>query len=329
MSKTNRRNFLGMSILASLGAMVSMKGLAKRSSSEELSSVKKPLVLSTWEYGIAANEHAWKILVEDGTALDAVEAGVRVSESDPKVMSVGYGGLPDREGHVTLDACIMDHLGNCGSVAFLRDIVNPVSVARKVMERTPHIMLVGEGAFNFAIQNGFNKTNLLTPAAEQRWKKWKLENESSDKTIDKNNHDTIGMLAIDKNGDISGACTTSGLAWKYHGRVGDSPLIGAGLYIDNEIGGATATGKGEAVIKIAGSFLIVELMRQGLSPQMACEQAIERIIKKQRDYAEFQVGFLAVNKGGETGAFAISKGFQYAIMAEEKNQLIDSGFKIY
>ena len=258
----------------------------------------------------------------NGRALDAVEQGVRVPEADPNVQSVGYGGLPDRDGYVTLDACIMDENGNCGSVACIQNIVHPISVARMVMEKTPHIMLVGDGALQFAIANGFKKENLLTKNAKDTWLKWKKESNYNSKRTKE--HDTIGMVSIDKAGNISGACTTSGLAWKYHGRVGDSPIIGAGMYVDNEVGGAAATGKGESVIKIAGSFLIVELMRNGKSPQEACELAIERIVKKQSDYKEFQVGFIALDKNGRYGAYSLNKGFQFALYRNNLNQLLDS-----
>ena len=287
---------------------------------------KGPLVISTWEHGLAANEEAWKILSQQGRALDAVEMGVRVSESDPKVTSVGYGGLPDRDGNVTLDASIMDENGNCGSVAFLQHIKNPISVARKVMEKTPHVMLVGQGAFEFALSQGFTKENLLTEEAKKQWEVWKRTNNYAPLKIGKDNHDTIGMLAIDHAGNISGACTTSGLAWKYHGRVGDSPIIGAGLYVDNEIGAACSTGKGEAVIKIVGSMLVVELMRNGKSPQQACEEAIKRMVKKQKDYKDFQVGFLALNKNGETGAYSLQKDFKYALASKNENKLLSADY---
>ena len=286
----------------------------------------KPLVISTWNHGLAANDAAWKVIIENGKALDAVEQGVRVSESDPEVRSVGFGGLPDRDGNVTLDACIMDENGNCGSVAFLQHIKNPVSIARLVMEKTPHIMLVGSGALKFALQNGFKKENLLTEKSRKDWEEWKFKNNYKPEKIDVNNHDTIGMLAIDNFGNLSGACTTSGLAWKYHGRVGDSPIIGAGLFVDNEIGAACATGKGESVIKIAGSMLIVELMRNGKTPMDACKEAVLRIVKKQKDYKDFQVGFLAINRNNEIGAFSIQKGFQYALYADGVNKLLEAEF---
>jgi N4-(beta-N-acetylglucosaminyl)-L-asparaginase len=282
----------------------------------EPKAVSKPLVISTWNFGVDANAEAWKILTGGGRALDAVEAGVRVPEADPKVDSIGLGGLPDRDGRVTLDACIMDEFANCGSVAFLEHIVHPISVARKVMEKTPHIMLVGEGALQFALANGFKKENLLTRESEKAWREW-LKKAEYKPIVNFENHDTIGMAALDQNGNLSGACTTSGMAFKMHGRVGDSPIIGAGLFVDNEIGAATSTGLGEEVIRIVGSHLVVELMRQGKSPEDACRQAVGRIVKNQPAKSrEIQVGFLAINKNGEHGAFALQKGFTYAVYSE-------------
>jgi L-asparaginase/N4-(beta-N-acetylglucosaminyl)-L-asparaginase len=283
----------------------------------------KPIVVSTWNHGLPANEAAWKVLTANGRALDAVEQGVKVTEADPKITSVGYGGLPDREGKVTLDACIMDEQGNCGSVAFLQHIKHPISVARLVMEKTPHVMLAGEGALQFALANGFKKENLLTKESEKAWKQW-LKTAQYKPIVNIENHDTISMLAIDQAGNMSGACTTSGMAWKMHGRIGDSPIIGASLYVDNEVGGACATGVGEAVIKIVGSHLVVELMRQGNSPEQACKLAVERIIKRYKDITDLQVGFLAMNKNGEYGAYAIHTGFNFAVHNGTKNELIDA-----
>ena len=281
-----------------------------------------PMVISTWEHGMPANVAAMEILKGGGKAIDAVEAGVKIPEADPESMSVGFGGLPDREGNVTLDACIMDETGNCGSVSFLQHIKHPISVARKVMDETPHVMLSGEGALQFALQKGFPKEDLLTEKAKKRWKEW-LKESKYEPIINVENHDTIGLLALDKRGDISGACTTSGLSWKMHGRVGDSPVIGAGMFVDNEVGGCCATGVGEAVLKTLGSFLIVELMRQGASPQEACEEGIARIVKNQ-NYTDMQIGYLAINKKGEHGAYAVHPWFNYALHQNGKNELIDS-----
>lgn len=298
-----------------------------------------PIVISTWDFGIIANKEAWKTLVKGGRALDAVEAGVRVPEADMKNHTVGRAGYPDRDGHVTLDACIMDEFGNCGAVAAIENIAHPISVARKVMEKTPHVMLVGDGAAQFAVEQGFKREKLLTPESEKAWKEWlktakyaPLANIENKQHVpgSKYNHDTIGMLAIDAKGNISGACTTSGMAFKLHGRVGDSPIIGAGLYVDNEVGGATSTGVGEEVIRNVGSFLVVELMRQGASPEDACKEAVRRIIKKKPQTAkDIQVGFLAINKKGEYGAYAIQSGFSFAVCNAANQGLLIPGKSFY
>ncbi|KGE13091.1 N(4)-(beta-N-acetylglucosaminyl)-L-asparaginase [Sphingobacterium deserti] len=305
--------------------------------------VVKPIVISTWDFGVAANQAAWQVLNQKGKALDAVEQGVKVAEADLSNPTVGKGGYPDRDGHVTLDACIMDEQGNCGSVAALEHIAHPISVARLVMEKTPHVMLVGEGALQFALENGFQRDNLLIPSSEKAWQEWlkekqykpimNIENKSfNTERLPGNqyNHDTIGMLALDAHGNLSGACTTSGMAFKMRGRVGDSPIIGAGLYIDNEVGGATSTGVGEEVIRTVGSFLVVELMRQGYSPEAACKEAVERIVKKKPETAkEIQVGFLALNKKGEYGSYALQSGFTYAVCDEQKQDLVIKGKHIF
>jgi len=287
--------------------------------------VSKPIVVSTWDFGKQANAVAWKILSSDGRALDAVEQGAHVPEADPTITTVGYGGAPDRDGHVTLDACIMDELANCGAVAGLEHIMHPISVARKVMEKTPHVMLAGDGALQFALANGFKKENLLTPESEKAWKEW-LKKSEYKPVVNIENHDTIGMLALDASQNLSGACTTSGMAYKMRGRIGDSPIIGAGLFVDNEIGAATSSGVGEEVIRICGSHLVVELMRQGNSPQEACEKAVKRIVKNQPAKSrEIQVGFLAISKTGEYGAFALQKGFTYAVYSSSvNNQLFEA-----
>lgn len=301
----------------------------------------KPIVISTWDFGKAANAEAWKILKNNGRALDAIEQGARVTEADQSNKTVGYGGYPDRDGRVTLDACIMDENGNCGSVMCLEHIIHPISVARLVMEKTPHVILVGEGALQFALANGFKKENLLTPDSELAWKEWlkksqynpimNIENKSYNQdqpgpdffpgSID--NHDTIGMLALDVKGNLSGGCTTSGMAFKMHGRVGDSPVIGAGLFVDNEIGAATSTGVGEEVIKCVGSHLVVEYMRQGNSPREACKKVVERIAKRDPEKAKnIQIGFLAIDKFGNYGAYALQKGFSYAVKSDNEEIVI-------
>jgi N4-(beta-N-acetylglucosaminyl)-L-asparaginase len=302
-----------------------------------------PCVVSTWDFGVAANQAAWAVLAKGGRAVDAVEAGARVPEADLKNHSVGRAGYPDRDGHVTLDASIMDEHGDCGAVAALEHIAHPISVARRVMDKTPHVLLVGDGALQFALEQGFPREELLTADSRAAWKAWlKTENyrpsANSEVTTygDKGrklgvpggpgNHDTIGMLAIDAQGNLSGACTTSGMAWKMRGRVGDSPIIGAGLYVDNEVGAATSTGVGEEVIRNCGSFLVVELMRQGRSPTEACREAVQRILKRKNAWGDdFQVGFLAINKKGEVGAWAVQKGFSYALCdAKDQTALLPS-----
>lgn len=275
----------------------------------------RPIVICTWDFHNATAK-AWEVLKNKGNSLDAVEQGVMVEEADINNQTVGKGGRPDRDGNVTLDACIMDKDGNCGAVLYLQNIAHPISVARKVMEETPHVMLAGKGAEQFAYEQGFDKVDLLTEKSKQEYLEWKKTSEYKT-SINIENHDTIGMLAIDINGDISGACTTSGMAYKIGGRIGDSPIIGAGLFVDNEVGGATATGVGEEVVRTVGSFLIVELMRQGKSPQEACEEGVKRIIAKNKNYNDFQIGFIAINKNGETGSYCIQPGFTYRMYSEE------------
>jgi len=291
-------------------------------------------VVSTWDFGVGANQAAWKELAAGGNALDAVEAGARWAESDLCNSTVGHCGNPDRDGVLTLDASIMAGDGRCGSVAALADILHPVSVARQVMEKTPHVMLVGEGAQQFAVQQGFERRRLLTADAEKAWREWlktehyapQINAERRGMPGDKDNHDTLGMLAIDANGQMAGACTTSGMAFKMHGRVGDSPIIGAGLYVDNEVGAATASGMGEEMIRNAASFLVVELMRQGLSPGDACREAIARVVRKRPEASRtLQVCFLALNRKGEVGAYALHRGFVYAVCdAKKQDALLDS-----
>jgi N4-(beta-N-acetylglucosaminyl)-L-asparaginase len=336
---TDRREFLGYSTVA-----LSLLGSRTAPAASGQGSAR-PCVVSTWDFGVAANQAAWQVLSAGGRALDAVEAGARVPEVDLKNHSVGRAGYPDRDGHVSLDASIMDEKGNCGAVAALEHIAHPISVARRVMEKTPHVMLVGAGALQFALSEGFPKETLLTPESEQAWREW-LQTEKyrpvtnsemstygsgpSRMPGDSHNHDTLGILAMDAAGHLSGACTTSGMAFKFRGRVGDSPIIGAGLYVDDEVGAATSTGVGEEVIRNVGSFLVVELMRQGLPPQDACEAAVKRIVKRRPEASKtLQVGFLALNKRGEVGAFAIQKGFVYARCDATKTDLVTPARSVF
>ena len=283
------------------------------------------VMVSTWDFGAAANAAGIAVRASGGSALDMVEAGGRVAEADESNSSVGLGGLPDRDGRVTLDACIMAWNGDIGSVCALEDVVHAVSVARRVMERTPHTMLVGEGARSFAIEQGFEPQNLLTPAAEAAWREWlktanyapRINSENTDWRSmpgGPGNHDTIGLLAIGADQRMAGACTTSGMAFKMRGRVGDSPLIGAGLYVDDEVGGATATGVGEDVVRVAGAHAVVEAMRHGMDPVAACRSVIERLARlRGARVAASQVALLALDKTGRAGAFALQPGFTYAV----------------
>src|SRR5436190_1391349 len=334
----NRRKFIHTSAFTSFAALLANKVQAVPS--QEIFS-GKPVVISTWDAGLAANKAAWDVLSKNGKAIDAVEKGVMVTE-DSQNCCVGLGANPDRDGFVTLDASIMDDKFNCGSVAFLERIKHPISVARRVMEKTPHVMLVGAGAQQFAVAEGFPlEEQKLSPDAKKAYDNWLKKSEYKPPAINVENkqghgpfapaklesgewnHDTIGMVAMDSFGNLSGSCTTSGAGFKMRGRVGDSPIIGAGLFVDNEVGACTATGQGEDVIRISGAHTVVELMRQGLSPAQACKKAIERIIRIKKDKAkEIQVAFIALNKKGEVGAYAVQKGFNYAIRNKTSEKLI-------
>ncbi len=323
-----------------IGSMMSPKLFA----SNKKINGKKPLVISTWDAGINANKAAWEILKKNGRALDAVEAGVMVTEAEKVNCCVGLNAYPDRDGHVTLDASIMDEFGNAGGVAFLERIKHPISVARRVMEKTPHVLLAGIGAQQFAVEQGFPlEEDKLSDEAKKAYDEWLKKSEykpviNVENTKGQNafmkpvknqfpNHDTIGMIAIDANGNLSGSCTTSGLAFKMRGRVGDSPIIGAGLYVDNEVGAAVSTGVGEEVMKICGTHAVVEAMRHGAAPEDACKFAVERIIKRNtaEKIKDIQVAFIAIDKQGNWGAYAIQPGFNYALCyADDYNQLIDS-----
>jgi len=280
--------------------------------------IDDPIVLSTWAHGLLANDAAWEALRNGGSSMDAAEAGAKVPEADPTSTSVGFGGLPDEQGNVTLDACVMDSTGNAGAVAFMQNIKHPVSVARKVMEETKHVMLAGEGAREFAVSQGFKEMDLLTAESKKAWEEWKKKRREM---TPHETHDTISVLVQDKNGDMAGACTTSGWAYKLHGRVGDSPIIGAGLFVNNEIGCAAATGLGEEVIKTAGSFLVVELMRQGYEPDAACEEALNRVIKAHNGNPDFQIAYIAMRKDGEIGSACIQWTFEYALARGGTNRL--------
>ncbi len=339
--KPNRRSFLRLSAMALPLTQVN-KLFGK-------TAVNKPLVVSTWDSGKIANGAAWPVLDKGGRALDAVEQAAIAIENDINCC-VGLGGNPDRDGHVTLDACIMDEFSNCGSVAFLERIKHPISLARKVMETTPHVFLAGEGAQQFALANGFPlESDKLSPDAEKSYKQWlkkaeykpviNIEHQQSHPTEKGHgpfapnrfddgsfNHDTMGTIALDAKGNLSGMCTTSGMGFKMRGRIGDSPIIGAGLFVDNEVGAATSSGQGEEVIRVCGTHLVVEFMRNGSTPNEACKKAVERIVKRSPEKAKnFQVGFIAINKQGEIGAYAVQKGFNYTVTDKDgKARVINS-----
>ena len=316
-----RRNFIfdifSISLMSSLSTRLKAKNFNFN-----------PMVrsISTWKT-TEANLKAGLLLDKGIDGLTAAVEGVAVEEENPKNTTVGYGGAPDRTGKVTLDACVMNHLGDCGAVVAVENIVNVARLAKDVMEKTPHVMLAGKGAQDFAISEGYKQTDLLTEKSKEDWKKW-LESEEYKPIINIENHDTIGMLCLDKNNNISGACTTSGLAYKMRGRVGDSPIIGSGLFIDNKIGGAVATGLGEEVVKTVGSFLVVELMRQGKSPQEACETAVKRIVSSNSQENKFQVAYIAMNKNGDVGSYSIEPGFTYMdyFKGENKEKITESAF---
>lgn len=336
----NRRKFLH------LGALTAPFIAAQKSFAAKMDKGNKPIVVSTWDSGMPVNAEAWKTLSTGGRALDAVEAGAMYIE-DTINCCVGLGGYPDRDGIVTLDSCIMDEHSNCGAVAALERIKHPVSVARKVMEKTPHVLLAGAGAQQFALENGFTlESPSLSADAQKAYADWlkkseykpviNIENKKSNGPAappffedGSPNHDTMGLVALDASGNMSGAVTTSGMAFKMHGRVGDSPIIGAGLFVDNEVGAATSSGLGEEVIRICGTHLVVEFMRQGYPPELACKKAVERIVKRNPARAkELQVGFLALNKKGQYGAYAVQKGFVFSVKSDTENRMYDSKFLV-
>ena len=328
-----RRDFIKNASLTGVGLTVGSsilncaENLSEKTKNETtmaLNKNKTPIAICTWGF-VAANAKAGEQLFKGTKALDSAIAGVAIEEENIKNTTVGKGGAPDREGNVTLDACVMDSNGDCGSVLCVENITNVAELAKRVMTETPHVILAGLGAEEFAYRQGFEKDNLLTEDSKKAWEEW-LKSPEYKPLINIENHDTIGMLCLDKDGDIAGACTTSGLSYKMKGRVGDSPIIGSGLFIDNEIGGAVATGMGEEVLKTVGSFLIVELMRNGMSPQDACEEAVRRITSKNDRYKDFQIAYIAINKSGEVGSYCIHKGFTYMKYQNGENNNIHSDY---
>ncbi len=321
----SRRRFLKNSGLGTMAAL----GLPYLSTGGPLPQQKKAKrFVSTWSHGKIANERAMAVLNEKSELLSSVEEGVRIVESDPDGRSVGLGGLPDNSGRVTLDACIMRGDGASGSVGALHNIEHPISVARAVMEKTQHVMLVGDGARKFALDQGFPNKELLVPETRRDYENWKKQEELKLPPVNHENHDTIGLIGMDENGKMAGACTTSGWAYKMPGRLGDSPIIGAGLFVDEEAGAATASGLGESIIQVAGCHLVVELMRQGMSPHDACKEAVTRISRKHSKWNKesLQACFIALRKDGSVGAYALKKGFQYVVTDDEGSEILDAPY---
>ena len=327
----NRREFIQNSACISATSAIAASPKSTPSTRRgRVAIVEKPLFIATWPFGKFSCEAAVKIATNSGSMLDAIEKGIWVTENDVKNASVGIGGIPNANGQVELDACIMsgpDH--NAGSVAGIQDILHPISVARLVMESTPHVMLVGEGAKQFAIENGHPETNLLTNQQKSNWQKWQREqlkkSDQGQPKIDKDHHDTIAMLGLDSEGNLYGGCSTSGWGYKTPGRVGDSPIIGSGLYVDNQVGAAGATGLGENVMRHCGSFLVVEMMRQGATPTEACEMAVNRIAEiDPKNLGNLDINFIALNKAGEYGAAGTSKGFKYSVSTPAGSNILDA-----
>lgn len=320
--KFSRRKFIQTSSVIGTGLLTQNSLALPKFDNQPVS--KGPIIISTWKHGLDAGKKSLQLLNDGASLLDAIELGINVVENDPNNHSVGIGGFPDAEGYVTLDALIMDSEKNAGSVAFLEEIKNPISVARLVMENTQHVMLAGSGALKFALDNGFKRENLLTEEMKQKWIEWGNSEKKMKDPVEEN-HDTIGLIALDANNNIAGGVSTSGWAYKLRGRVGDSPIIGASLYVDNEVGAACATGHGEFAMKTVGSYLVVEKMREGYSPLEACTEAIKRLKYYSIDVEGFQLGYIAINKKGEHSGFSYRKGFNYALVSKDQSIMIDTG----
>ncbi len=308
-----RRDFLARSGAVSTLLVTSRPASAAAQPQVGIPASAKPLFVSTWPFGRASNEAALKVFQAGGSLLDAVEQGIWVTESDAGNGSVGLGGIPNAAGVVQLDACIMEGVGHrAGSVAALEGIRHPISVARRVMEKTPHVMLVGEGARQFALEQGFEQGERVSPGREKAWKNWKAQQDAKRASKPKG-HDTIALVGLGPDGHLCGGCSTSGMGYKLPGRVGDSPILGSGLYVDDEIGAAGATGIGENVLRYCGSYQVVEYMRQGLSPQDACLETLRRIAKKDPKGFDLSISFIAIDKQGRFGAAGTGSGFQYSV----------------
>jgi len=332
-----RRDFLKTTAVISAGSLITTPASASNNEIKPYNSVVKPIIIASAN-GIHSIQKAYDMLLRKADALDAAIACVNEVENDPNELSVGLGGLPNAEGIVELDAsCMHGPTHNAGGVAALRNIRNPSKVAKLVMEKTPHVLLMGEGALKFAKAQGFTEENLLTEKARKKWLEWKEENKrnhSRAKSVQRQFHGTINCNAIDLNGNISGVTTTSGLAFKIPGRVGDSPIIGAGLYVDNEIGACGSTGLGELNLKNLSSFMVVEYMKMGKSPKEACLLMCQRILNHTKSpdlfdedgNPDFNVSFYAINKKGEYGSASITRPVKFSICDENGARLEEGGY---
>ena len=297
-----------------------------------------PIILSTWSFGSISNRAGWARLAKGEAAIDAVEAGCVAVEDDATVDSVGRGGLPDARGDVSLDGCVMLSPAKSAGVAYVRKYGNPVSIARKVMERTPHKLLVGEGAEAFAAECGFQQAQLLTEAAKRKWEEWaktnRADRERATRAAQGANreekreapHDTVGVLAIDEKGTMAGACSTSGLPYKLPGRVGDSPILGHGLYVDPKVGAAVATGNGELMMGVSASFLVVEFMRSGKTPMEAVQGVLRRVSESYQLQERQQCGLIALRPDGQWACGSLREGFRVAAMDRQGGRMVESQF---
>ncbi len=320
MKQVGRRSF--MKSLAGAAA------LAATGSAQEGKSASGPVFLSTWIQGKAANERAAEVFRSGGSLLEAVEKGVNTAEDDPDIRSVGYGGLPNAEGVVELDAAIMDGTRHrAGAVCSLHSIRNPISVARQVLERTRHTTLAGEGAFLFALKAGFHAEQLLTPESLKKWLEWKANPKRKTFWLNPtDNHDTIGMVGTDGQGHVVAGCSTSGLAWKIPGRVGDSPLVGSGVYADDSFGAASATGNGDVMTNYCTSISIVHYMARGASPQEACVELLKHMVKTDPKNRSTGACVIAINPRGEVGAASMHQGYRlkYALWRDGEGQFLEA-----
>lgn len=321
MDTVNRRKF--MKSVAAAATAVAHSNLSAASAEGS-----RAIFLSTWVHGKPANEKAAEVFMGGGSLLDAVERGINIPENDPAVTSVGYGGLPNEDGIVELDAALMDGTRHhAGAVASLRNIKNPISVARKVLEKTRHTTLAGDGAFQFALKMGFHAEQLLTPESLKKWLDWKADPKRKDFWQNPTqNHDTIGMVATDGKGHMVSGCSTSGLAWKISGRVGDSPLVGCGVFADDNVGAASATGDGDLMTNYCTSVSIVHYMARGMTPQEACEELLTHMAVTDPRNKTADACVIAINKKGEVGAASMRAGYRlkYALWKDGQSLLLDA-----